>query len=116
VPVPTHLQPKHLFIEHLAQKLVRLEGSMSGRAAIVYRVHAGVLRNALAGYPEALLRRTLGRVYPPVRHALDNRAFEALGHFADAPAARSLADECIARWRGAPRASSARDTSASSEA
>ena len=116
MPVPAHLQPKHQFIEDLAQKLVLLEGSMSGGAAIVYRVHAGVLRNALAGYPEALLLRTLGRVYAPVRNALENRAFEALGHFADAPSVRSLADECIARWRNAARGTGARDTAAPSDA
>ena len=97
--VPTHLQPKHLFIEHLAQKLVRLEGSMTGNAAIVYRVHAGVLRNALAGYPEALLRRTPAWGYAQVRSTLENRSFDALGYFTESPEARSLADEWITRWR-----------------
>ena len=98
--IPANLVAKHRFIEQVAEHLARLESVMSARCALNFRVHARMLCDALAGYPESLLQQSLARRFPSVAEALQNRAFDTHGFFPEARYAKRVADDCLARWSG----------------
>jgi hypothetical protein len=73
------LSSKRLYIADLA---ARLEGMEDGRIpmnALAYRLYARRMKAAMAGYPPGLLAAQLGRGYPSVLHAIEQRQFELDG-------------------------------------
>lgn len=96
--IPVNLVSKHLFIEHVAEHMAQLEQAMSPRKALNFLVHARMLRDALAGYPESLLSKSLAQRFPCVAEALQNRSFDSHGFFPEARHVKRVADEWVARW------------------
>ncbi len=96
------LQSKRLFIEDLARRVEAMERSGRPIHPVAYRLYARRLREAMAGYPEALLRVQLGGAHPAVLHALARRHFDAHGEFpgADGAAARHEAERALRRAAG----------------
>ena len=79
------LRSKRLFIEDLAKRLEAMERSETRINPVAYRLYARRLREATAGYPEALLRAQLGAAHR--RGAARGRSCAAAGGFgADRPA------------------------------
>ncbi|NML13567.1 hypothetical protein [Azohydromonas caseinilytica] len=68
---------RHLFIEDLARRLHALETGQRRMNALDYRVHARMLRHALAGVPRRQLHVLM--TYPVVCEVVDNRGFDECG-------------------------------------
>lgn len=68
---------RHLFIEDLARRLHALETGQRRMNALDYRVHARMLRHALAGLPHKQLQ--VLTTYAVVCEVLDNRGFDECG-------------------------------------
>ena len=68
---------RHLFIEDLARRLHAFETGQRRMNALDYRVHARMLRHALAGIPRRQLQVLM--TYPVVSEVLDNRGFDECG-------------------------------------
>jgi hypothetical protein len=80
---------RHLFIEDLARRLQALESGQRRMNALDYRVHARMLRHALAGIPQRQLQVLM--TYGVVCEVLDNRGFDEAGLLQSAgPEARAL--------------------------
>jgi hypothetical protein len=98
------MEGKHFFIRHIADKVEAMEAGRTRLKPVIYRVHARMLREALAGCPEQQLDAALGISHPAVREALSNRFFENTGYLRELPAtaAKALkreADLAISRLR-----------------
>ena len=93
------LRSKRLFIEDLARRIEAMERSETQINPVAYRLYARRLREATAGYPEALLRAQLGGAHHAVLHVLARRHFDAHGRFpgADGAAAQREADRVLRR-------------------
>ena len=98
------LQSKRLFIEDLARRLEAMERGETPVNPIAYRLYARRLREATAGYPEALLRAQLGGAHHAVLHVLARRHFDAHGEFAGAEGAavRQAAERALRRAASTP--------------
>lgn len=82
---------RHLFIEDLARRLHGLETGQRRMNALDYRVHARMLRHALAGIPQRQLQVLM--TYEVVCEVMDNRGFDEAGLLQSAGAqARELRD------------------------
>jgi hypothetical protein len=89
---------RHLFIEDLARRLQALETGQRRMSALDYRVHARMLRHALAGIPQRQLQVLM--TYEVVCEVLDNRGFDEAGLLQSAgPHARVLRDTTDALLR-----------------
>lgn len=102
------MEGKHFFIRHIADKVQAMESGQARLKPVIYRVHARMLREALAGCPENRLDETLGASHPAVREALSNRFFENTGYLRELPAAAAKAikreaDLAISRLRRVPQ-------------
>ena len=84
------------FIEHLAGKLQRMEDGREPPRPRVYRVHARMLREAMAGCPAPRLMRELGCRNPAVMDALADRFFAETG-LLPAPAPEARAARAVAQ-------------------
>ena len=104
MPDDPALQRKHLFIEHLAERLEQMEAGIAPMKAIAYRLYARRLREALAGYPPARLASGLARRYAAVAEAVAVRHFDTHGVLPGPRAnqSRSLADAALQRMRRTP--------------
>ena len=89
------------FIEHLADKLQRIEDGREPLRPRVYRVHARMLREAMAGCPGPRLMRELGCRHPVVMDAVADRFFTETGLLPapapEAKAARAAAQALLLR-------------------
>ena len=95
---------RHLFIEDLARRLSALETGQRRMNALDYRVHARMLRHALAGVPVKHLQ--VLTTYEVVCEVLDNRGFDECGLLQSAGAqARALRDTTDALLRRLQRGS-----------
>jgi hypothetical protein len=95
---------RHLFIEDLARRLRALETGQRRMNALDYRVHARMLRHALAGMPRKQLQ--VLTTYEVVCEVLDNRGFDECGLLQSAGArARELRDATDALLRRLQRGS-----------
>jgi hypothetical protein len=89
---------RHLFIEDLARRLQALETGQRRMNALDYRVHARMLRHALAGIPQRQLQVLM--TYEVVCEVLDNRGFDQSGLLPSAGArARRLSNSTTALLR-----------------
>jgi hypothetical protein len=97
------MDSKQLFIQHLAGELQAMEVGRVPMDALRYRVHAKMLRRALAGVATPALMARQGGAHPQVVHALANRFFEDTGHLpqpdASAHKVRSLVERTLAHCR-----------------
>lgn len=93
------LRTKRLFIEDLAKRLEAMERRRSPINAVAYRLFARRLRQAAAGYPEALLRAQLGAAHYSVLQELERRHFDEHGRFPGSAGAavRHLAERVLRR-------------------
>ncbi len=93
------LRSKRLFIEDLAKRLEAMERGETQINPVAYRLYARRLREATAGYPEALLRAQLGAAHHAVLHVLARRHFDTHGEFpgAEGAAVRREADRVLRR-------------------
>jgi hypothetical protein len=100
------MDSKQLFIDHLAGELQAMEVGRVPMNPLRYRVHAKMLKKALAGVAAPLVANRPGGAHPQVVHLLANRFFEDTGHLprpdAAAHKARSLLERTLAQCR-APR-------------
>lgn len=92
---------KHLFIQHLAERLEQMECAAVPMQPIAYRLYARRLREALAGYPAGRLSGQLARRYAVVSEALASRHFESHGFLpgGNAAHARAIGELTLARMR-----------------
>ena len=101
------MDAKQLFIEHLASELQAMEMGRVPMNALRYRVHARMLRKALAGASTPALLDRRGGAHPQVVHVLSNRFFEDTGHLLQPNAithkARVLLERTLAACRQAPQ-------------
>ena len=98
---PSSTEIKHLFIQHLAERLEQMECAAMPMQPIAYRLYARRLREALAGYPVARQRCPLAQRYTAVSEALAARHFESHGWLpgGNAVHARAIADLALIRMR-----------------
>ncbi len=73
------LSGKRLYIADLAGRLEAMESGRAAMNALAYRLYARRMATAMEGYPAGLLAIQLGRAYPSVMQAIENRQFEADG-------------------------------------
>lgn len=73
------LSGKRLYIADLAGRLEAMENGSVPMHALAYRLYARRMAAAMDGYPPGLLAAQLGRAYPSVLHAIENRQFDADG-------------------------------------
>ncbi len=73
------LSSKRLYIADLAARLESMENGRTAMNALAYRLYARRMKAAIAGYPPGLLAAQLGRGYPSVLHAIEQRQFEIEG-------------------------------------
>ncbi len=76
------LSGKRLYIADLAGRLEAMENGRAAMNALAYRLYARRMATAMDGYPPGLLAAQLGRAYPSVLQAIENRQFEADGAMA----------------------------------
>ncbi|WP_157267781.1 hypothetical protein [Azohydromonas aeria] len=89
---------RHLFIEDLARRLHALESGQRRMNALDYRVHARMLRHALAGIPRRQLQVLM--TYGVVCEVMDNRGFDEAALLQSAgPGARVLREHTDALLR-----------------
>ena len=101
------MDSKQLFIEHLAGELQAMEVGRVPMNPLRYRVHAKMLRKALADMPDSLDLTRPGGAHPQVLHELANRFFEDTGHLprpdAAAHKARAVLERTLALCRAPSR-------------
>jgi hypothetical protein len=73
------LSGKRLYITDLAGRLEAMENGRAPMHALAYRLYARRMAAAMNGYPSRLLAAQLGRAYPSVLQAIENRQFDADG-------------------------------------
>ena len=73
------LSGKRLYIADLAGRLEAMENGRVPMHALAYRLYARRMAAAMNGYPSGLLAAQLGRAYPSVMQAIENRQFDAGG-------------------------------------
>jgi hypothetical protein len=73
------LSSKRLYIADLAARMEAMEDGLAPMNALAYRLYARRMRTAMAGYPPGLLAAQLGRGYPSVMQAIEQRQFEIDG-------------------------------------
>lgn len=73
------LSGKRLYIADLAGRLEAMEDGRTPMHALAYRLYARRMAAAMDGYPPGLLAAQLGRTYPAVMQAIENRQFDADG-------------------------------------
>jgi hypothetical protein len=73
------LSSKRLYIADLAERLEAMESGRVPMHALAYRLYARRMLTAMAGYPAGLLAAQLGRRFPSVLHAIEQRQFELDG-------------------------------------
>jgi hypothetical protein len=73
------LSGKRLYIADLAARLEAMEDGGAPMNALAYRLYARRMAAAMEGYPLGLLAAQLGRAYPSVLDAIENRQFETDG-------------------------------------
>jgi hypothetical protein len=96
---------RHLFVEDLARRLQAMDAGHRPMNALDYRVHARMLRHALAGLPRRQLKVLM--TYESVCEVLDNRGFDENGLLpsagAEATALRASTDALLQRLQRASR-------------
>ena len=92
---------KHLFIQHLAERLEQMECAAVPMQPLAYRLYARRLRVALAGYPVSRQRGPLAQRYTAVSEALASRHFDSHGWLpgGNAVQARAIAELALIRMR-----------------
>ena len=92
---------KHLFIQHLAERLEQMECAAVPMQPLAYRLYARRLREALAGYPVSRQRGPLAQRYTAVSEALASRHFDSHGWLpgGNAVHARAIAELALIRMR-----------------
>jgi hypothetical protein len=73
------LSSKRLYIADLADRMEAMEDGRTPMNALAYRLYARRMKTAMTGYPAGLLAAQLGRGYPSVLHAIEQRQFEIDG-------------------------------------
>jgi hypothetical protein len=98
---PSSTDIKHLFIQHLAERLEQMECAAVPMQPIAYRLYARRLREALAGYPAGRLAGQLARRYPAVAEALACRHFDSHGFLlgTHAAQARVIGEDAMLRMK-----------------
>ncbi len=98
------IRNKRLFIADLAGRLEAMERHEDPMNPVAYRLYARRLREATAGYPDALLRAQLGAAHRAVLQVLEGRYFDEHGAFPgpQGPAARRAAHALLRRLRARP--------------
>ena len=89
------LANKRLYIEHLANRLAAMESAAMPMQPLAYRLCARRLQQAMAGYPEGRLGKSLAAALPVVADALANRHFATHGSFAGGAAACRSAERLL---------------------
>jgi len=99
------IRTKRLYIQDLAHRLEAMERHEAPMNAVAYRLYARRLREAMAGYPQPLLRVQLGGVHHTVLQVLDRRHFDDHGTFpgAEGAAAGKLTRAVLRRVAQAAR-------------
>ena len=92
---------KHLFIQHLAERLEQMECAAVPMQPIAYRLYSRRLREAHAGAPGSGLRGPLAQRYTAVSEALASRHFDSHGWLpgGNAVHARAIAELVLIRMR-----------------
>ena len=85
------LANKRLYIADLAERLESMESGRTAMSATAYRLFARRMNEAVAVYPAALLAVQLGRAWPSVVHALEQRRFAVRGGAMRGPSHRAAA-------------------------
>jgi hypothetical protein len=73
------LSGKRLYIADLAARLEAMESGRTAMNALACRLYARRMKAAMEGYPPGLLAAQLGRGFPAVLHAIEERQFEIDG-------------------------------------
>ena len=102
-PLDPALESRRLYIDHLAERLEKMEHGITPMKAIAYRVFARRLREAMAGFPETQLVARLSGNRTVVTDALAMRFFDVHGRLPapDGEAVQNAAHRLLASMRRA---------------